>query len=63
MVAKAIVHNPPLLILDEPTTGVVIELRSKLWDSIRTLNKKGDAIILTTHYLRENLKFCVIEFA
>ena len=60
MVAKAMVHNPPLLILDEPTAGVDVELRSKLWDSIRTLNKKGVTIILTTHYLK-GLKFCVIE--
>ena len=41
MVAKAMVHSPPLLILDEPTAGVDVELRGKLWDSIRNLNKKG----------------------
>ena len=58
MVAKAIVHNPPLLILDEPTAGVDVELRSKLWDSIRTLNKKGVTIILTTHYLKEAEILC-----
>ena len=58
MVAKAMVHNPPLLILDEPTAGVDVELRSKLWDSIRTLNKKGVTIILTTHYLKEAEILC-----
>ena len=57
-VAKARVHNPPLLILDEPTAGVDVELRSKLWDSIRTLNKKGVTIILTTHYLKEAEILC-----
>ena len=58
MVAKAMVHNPPLLILDEPTAGVDVELRSKLLDSIRTLNKKGVTIILTTHYLKEAEILC-----
>ena len=58
MVAKAMVHNPPLLILDEPTAGVDVELRSKLWNSIRTLNKKGVTIILTTHYLKEAEILC-----
>ena len=58
MVAKAMVHNPPLLILDEPTAGVDVELRSKLWDSIRTLNKKGVTIILITHYLKEAEILC-----
>jgi len=58
MVAKAMVHNPPLLILDEPTAGVDVELRSKLWDSIRSLNKKGVTIILTTHYLKEAEILC-----
>ena len=58
MVAKAMVHNPPLLILDEPTAGVDVELRSKLWDSIRELNKKGVTIILTTHYLKEAEILC-----
>lgn len=58
MVAKAMVHSPPLLILDEPTAGVDVELRSKLWDSIRTLNKKGVTIILTTHYLKEAEILC-----
>lgn len=58
MVAKAMVHNPPLLILDEPTAGVDVELRGKLWDSIRNLNKQGVTIILTTHYLKEAEILC-----
>ncbi|MEE2694812.1 MAG: ABC transporter ATP-binding protein [Pseudomonadota bacterium] len=58
MVAKAMVHNPPILILDEPTAGVDVELRSKLWESIRKLNKNGTTIILTTHYLREAELLC-----
>ncbi len=58
MVAKAMVHNPSLLILDEPTAGVDVELRSKLWESIRKLNKSGVTIILTTHYLKEAEILC-----
>ena len=58
MVAKAMVHNPPILILDEPTAGVDVELRSKLWNSIRKLNKRGTTIILTTHYLKEAELLC-----
>ena len=59
MVAKAMVHNPPLTILElEPTAGVDVELRSKLWNSIRNLNKKGVTIILTTHYLKEAEILC-----
>ena len=58
MVAKAMVHHPSLLILDEPTAGVDVELRSKLWDSIRKLNKNGVTIILTTHYLKEAEILC-----
>ena len=58
MVAKAMVHNPPILILDEPTAGVDVELRKKLWESIRRLNKKGVTIILTTHYLKEAEILC-----
>jgi len=58
MVAKAMVHNPPVLILDEPTAGVDVELRSKLWESIRELNVKGTTIILTTHYLKEAELLC-----
>ena len=58
MVAKAMVHNPPILILDEPTAGVDVELRKKLWNSIRKLNKKGTTVILTTHYLKEAELLC-----
>ncbi len=58
MVAKALVHRPPLLILDEPTAGVDVELRTKLWNYIRYLNKSGVTIILTTHYLREAEILC-----
>ena len=53
MVAKAMVHRPPIIILDEPTAGVDVELRNKLWEYIRKLNKAGTTIILTTHYLKE----------
>ena len=58
MVAKAMVHNPNLLILDEPTAGVDVELRTKLWKYIRYLNKNGVTIILTTHYLKEAEILC-----
>ena len=58
MVAKAMVHNPPVLVLDEPTAGVDVELRKKLWLFIKTLNKKGVTIILTTHYLEEAQSLC-----
>ncbi len=58
MVAKAMVHNPPIIILDEPTAGVDVELRNKLWDYIRKLNKAGTTIILTTHYLKEAEILC-----
>ncbi len=58
MVAKAMVHNPPVLILDEPTAGVDVELRSKLWESIKKLNREGTTIILTTHYLKEAELLC-----
>ena len=53
LVAKALVHSPEMLILDEPTAGVDVELRSMLWDYIRDINKKGTTICLTTHYLSE----------
>ena len=52
------VHNPPILILDEPTAGVDVELRSNLWESIKSLNKTGTTIILTTHYLKEAELLC-----
>ena len=58
MVAKAMVHSPPVLVLDEPTAGVDVELRKKLWKYIRKLNKSGVTVILTTHYLEEAEKVC-----
>ena len=59
IVAKAIIHNPDIIILDEPTAGVDIELRNSLWDFMLKLNKKeGKTIILTTHYLKEAEDFC-----
>ena len=58
MVAKAMVHQPPVIILDEPTAGVDVDLRQKLWENVRSLNNKGVTIILTTHYLEEAEKMC-----
>lgn len=58
MIAKAMVHTPPILVLDEPTAGVDIELRRALWDNVRTLNKQGVTILLTTHYLEEAEELC-----
>ncbi len=58
MVAKAMVHRPPVLVLDEPTAGVDIELRQQLWDYLRTLNQAGVTIVLTTHYLEEAEALC-----
>lgn len=58
MVAKAMVHNPPILVLDEPTAGVDIELRKLLWEQVVELNKKGTTILLTTHYLEEAQELC-----
>ena len=58
LIAKAMVHDPEILILDEPTAGVDVELRSNLWDSIHLLNSKGKTIILTTHYLHEAEELC-----
>lgn len=58
MVAKAMVHSPAILILDEPTAGVDVELRKSLWEKIKTLNSKGVTIILTTHYLKEAEILC-----
>ncbi len=58
MVAKAMVHNPPVLILDEPTAGVDLELRRQLWSCVGELNRKGVTIVLTTHYLEEAEKLC-----
>lgn len=58
MVGKAMVHTPPILILDEPTAGVDIELRQQLWENVRTLNEQGVTIVLTTHYLEEAEELC-----
>lgn len=58
MVAKAMVHSPPVLVLDEPTAGVDVELRKKLWRFIQQLNLDGVTIILTTHYLEEAESLC-----
>ncbi len=58
MVAQALVHKPPVIILDEPTAGVDVELRQSLWDFIRQLNKAGHTIVLTTHYLEEAETLC-----
>jgi ABC-2 type transport system ATP-binding protein len=58
MVAKALIHKPPLLILDEPTAGVDVELRHTLWDFVREINAAGTTILLTTHYLEEAELMC-----
>ncbi len=58
LIAKAMVHQPPILVLDEPTAGVDVELRNNLWENVRELNKQGVTIILTTHYLFEAQKMC-----
>jgi ABC-2 type transport system ATP-binding protein len=58
MVAKAMVHSPPVLVLDEPTAGVDIELRQSLWSHVRGLNAAGTTILLTTHYLEEAQELC-----
>lgn len=58
LVAKALVHNPPVLVLDEPTAGVDIELRAQLWSYVRRLNKAGTTVVLTTHYLEEAQALC-----
>ena len=58
LVAKALVHNPKVLILDEPTAGVDVELRTQLWDYVKTLNKAGTTVLLTTHYLEEAEQLC-----
>jgi ABC-2 type transport system ATP-binding protein len=58
MVAKAMVHSPPVLILDEPTAGVDVELRRQLWEYVVDLNKQGVTIVLTTHYLEEAEELC-----
>jgi len=58
MVAKAMVHDPPVLVLDEPTAGVDVELRHQLWNHVRDLNARGTTIVLTTHYLEEAQQLC-----
>ena len=58
LIAKAMVHQPPILILDEPTAGVDVELRNILWNNVKELNKEGVTIILTTHYLLEAQEMC-----
>lgn len=58
LIAKALVHSPPVLILDEPTAGVDIELRTQLWEYVTQLHKQGTTIILTTHYLEEAELLC-----
>jgi ABC-2 type transport system ATP-binding protein len=58
MVAKAMVHAPPILVLDEPTAGVDVELRAQLWRYMRRLNDNGTTVLLTTHYLEEAEETC-----
>ncbi|HSC46847.1 MAG TPA: ABC transporter ATP-binding protein [Gammaproteobacteria bacterium] len=58
MIARALVHEPKLLILDEPTAGVDIEIRRSMWDFLRKINREGISIILTTHYLEEAETLC-----
>lgn len=58
MVAKAMVHTPPILVLDEPTAGVDVELRKQMWDNVRELNAGGMTVLLTTHYLEEAEELC-----
>ena len=58
LVAKAMVHQPPIIVLDEPTAGVDVDLRKTLWQNVRSLNNQGVTVILTTHYLEEAEKMC-----
>lgn len=58
MIGKAMVHSPPILVLDEPTAGVDVELRRQLWSNVRALNEQGVTIVLTTHYLEEAEELC-----
>ena len=58
LIAKAMVHRPPILVLDEPTAGVDVQLRKNLWSNVRTLNKQGVTIILTTHLMYEAQEMC-----
>jgi ABC-2 type transport system ATP-binding protein len=58
LVAKALVHNPPVIILDEPTAGVDVDLRRQMWDYVKRLNGQGVTVVLTTHYLEEAQELC-----
>ena len=58
LIAKALVHQPPIIFLDEPTAGVDVELRKNLWENVKLLNNQGVTIILTTHYLEEAEQMC-----
>jgi ABC-2 type transport system ATP-binding protein len=58
LIAQALVHRPPVIVLDEPTAGVDVELRKKLWTFIKDLNRQGHTIVLTTHYLEEAETLC-----
>tara|TARA_B100000131_G_C17605620_1_gene405416 strand:- start:29 stop:526 length:498 start_codon:yes stop_codon:yes gene_type:complete len=58
LIAKAMVHRPPILVLDEPTAGVDVELRHNLWNNVRALNRQGVTIILTTHLMYEAQEMC-----
>ena len=58
LVARAMVHSPPILVLDEPTAGVDVELRQQLWDYVRSLHSQGVTVVLTTHYLEEAEELC-----
>ncbi|HYM30364.1 MAG TPA: ABC transporter ATP-binding protein [Candidatus Cybelea sp.] len=58
LVGKALVHDPPVLVLDEPTAGVDVELRQHLWEYVRDLNRRGTTVLLTTHYLEEAEQLC-----
>jgi ABC-2 type transport system ATP-binding protein len=58
LIARALIHEPDILLLDEPTAGVDVELRRGMWDFLRELNKAGTTIILTTHYLEEVEVLC-----
>ena len=58
LIAKALVHQPPVLVLDEPTAGVDVELRRQLWELVREMNARGVTIVLTTHYLEEAEELC-----
>ena len=58
LVAKALVHTPPILILDEPTAGVDVELRQMMWERVKMLNERGVTVLLTTHYLEEAEELC-----